>query len=59
MDPTDHALPGEQRPWVKRLEKSLLVVLTIAVCLIGALGLVAIGVIVVFVFAMNNFGSNK
>jgi hypothetical protein len=59
MDSTDQALPGGQRPWVKRLEKSLVVVLTVAVCLIGALGLVAIGVIVVFVFAMNNFGSNK
>jgi hypothetical protein len=65
MDSTHHAgaLPAPatdgQRPWVKRLERGLVIVLTITLCLIAALGLVAIGLIVFFVFAMSDYGSNK
>jgi hypothetical protein len=62
MDSTDHAgtLPaGGQRPWVRRLERGLAVVLTITICLMAALGLVALGLLVVFAYAMSNYGSNK
>jgi hypothetical protein len=62
MDPTNHADPPPApygRPWVKPLQTGLVVVLAVAVSLIAALGLVAIGLLVVFAFAMNNYGSNK
>jgi hypothetical protein len=58
MDSIDRRSPACAQ-WAKRLEKGLVVVLTIAACLIAALGLVAIGLIVFFVFALNNYGSNK
>jgi hypothetical protein len=62
MDFTDHAgaLPAPEHPsWVRRLEKGLVIVTAVTLGLIVALGLVAIGFFVIFLFAMNNYGSNK
>jgi hypothetical protein len=65
MDSTNHPdalsspAPDGHRRWVKATETGLLIVLAAAICLIAALGLVAIGIFVVFVFGMNNYGSNK
>jgi hypothetical protein len=62
MDSTNRADPPPVpygRPWVKPVQTGLVVVLTVAVCLIAALGLVVLGFLVVFAFALNNWGSNK
>jgi hypothetical protein len=65
MDSTNHAetlrssAPDGHRPWVRATQTGLFVVLAVALCLMAALGLVAIGIFVVFVFAMSNYGSNK
>ncbi|HZE34057.1 MAG TPA: hypothetical protein VE198_21815 [Actinoallomurus sp.] len=65
MDSTNHPhtlrspAPDGRRRWTKAIETGLLVVLAVAVCLTAALGLVAIGLFIVLVFGMNNFGSNK
>jgi hypothetical protein len=64
MDPTnaaDRRSPGPDghRPWVKATQTGLSIVFAVAIFLMAALGLVTIGLFVVFVFAMNNYGSNK
>ncbi len=55
MDPSR----DELRPWVRTAQKGLLVAATVATFLMVALGLVAAGLFFVFLFAMNNYGSNK
>jgi hypothetical protein len=65
MDSTNHPrplpspAPDRLRRWTKVIETGSLIVVAVAVCLTAALGLVAIGIFVVLVFGMNNFGSNK
>jgi hypothetical protein len=63
MDSTNHPhtlpSPDRHRRWVKATETGLLIVLSVAICLMAALGLVAIGILVVFFYGMNNYGSNK
>jgi hypothetical protein len=65
MDSTHHPDPLPSPPpdgpprWTKATETALVIVFAVAVCLMAALGLVAIGIVVVFVVGMNNFGSNK
>jgi hypothetical protein len=62
MDSTHHPgrppSPGHPR-WTKAIETVSLIVLAVAVCLLAALGLVALGIFLVLVFGMNNYGSNK
>lgn len=58
MDPTHPSAPDRRR-WVKTAETGLLVVASVVICLLAALGLVAVGATVLFAYAMSNFGSNK
>ena len=51
--------PDGRPRWAKAIETVSLIVLAVGVCLMAALGLVAIGIFVVLVFGMNNQGSNK
>jgi hypothetical protein len=63
MHPTNPAgplpAPDRRRRWVKTVETGLVVVLTVVLGLVAALGLVAIGFLVLFAYAMNDHGSNK
>ena len=65
MDSTHHPRrppsppPNRHSRLTKVLETGSLIVLAVGVCLAAALGLVAIGIFVVLVFGMNNYGSNK
>jgi hypothetical protein len=65
MDSTHHPrrLPSP-RPdgpgtWTNAIETALLIVFAVAVCLLAAVGLVAIGLFVVLMSGMNLYGSNK
>jgi hypothetical protein len=65
MDSTHHPDPLPSPPpnghprLTKAIETGSLIILAVAICLITALGLVAIGIFLVLVFGMNNYGSNK
>ena len=57
---TPHSHPPNGRPRLtKAIETGSLIILAVGVCLMAALGLVAVGIFVVLVFGMNNYGSNK